>query len=170
MEVLEAIGCTFIYLVGASKEKEEEFLKNIKSLLGGNKWSVYRENALIIKVESIKWGVEEGKEQVDFEEGLKRIGCRCGKEHVDNKSVLRQPSENWDEMIEMWSCHKREFDKLSERVISPRSEGILYADLFIIIERNRLSCSCINREEGDSGENIEKIFLISLHTHLNTKT
>jgi ubiquitin-protein ligase E3 D len=165
VEVLDGIGCTFVYLLGKREARggaspQDGIPREIEEGLGQTRYTLYRERTSVIKIEKADWETGETEGPVEMEARLRTIGCRCGKKAVENTSVLRLPSENWEELVDMWSCHNREFEEMLGREISPRKNGVLYADLFIILERGRLACECMqgcSLADGGRGAT-EKLF------------
>lgn len=139
LEVLDGIGGWMIYLEQEEYSRREDTLQNILK----NQHKIYRENEYVIirtgkLLESPEIDSLEMKINSEYEERMKRslkvISCLCGCSKKEVKSILRLPSDGWEELVDMWSCHNREFSHLTEQEMRPKKEGVLYSTLYLTAE------------------------------------
>ncbi|KAI5192037.1 hypothetical protein NEMIN01_1785 [Nematocida minor] len=165
VEVLDGIGGCLIYI---ENEEYSEDNSVIAALLA-NEHKIYRESAYtIIRTQNIFSTPEitslEMKINSELEDRmksvLKKIACLCGCTEQESKTVLRLPAEGWEELVDMWSCHNREFGHLVEQEMNPKKDGVLYSTLHLIMEAERAPKCLIARNNCDSLESAPKTLKI----------
>ncbi|OAG29936.1 hypothetical protein NEDG_01483 [Nematocida displodere] len=143
IEALEGISSCFVYI------RKEDFAQENRAIhaLTAAPCKIYNEHyTTVVKTEL---GEMEGKgacqelainSQVEerMRAALVTISCKCGCSTIHNESTLKLPSEGWEELVDMWSCHNREFERLLGHKLSPRPNGILYANFYLIIATDRV--------------------------------
>ncbi|KAI5179569.1 hypothetical protein NEOKW01_0032 [Nematocida sp. AWRm80] len=77
---------------------------------------------------------------------LKRIICACGEVIAIPETVYREPSSGWEELVSIWSCHNQEFSQFASQKIQPKTNGILYSPLYLVIKQAQM-----NHFPGKSG-------------------
>ncbi|KAI5171974.1 hypothetical protein NEFER03_1239 [Nematocida sp. LUAm3] len=151
MESLSGIEVSFVYIPKEEylrrKEEVDECFSEIDRVY-------YTKEKAVIRIPMIHGPVQRDDIEMringDFEqkmiERLRKITCLCGCREVENQSVLRMPSDGWEELVDMWSCHNREFEHLLEKKLAPRENGVLYSPLCLYIDRERAP-SCLQEKD-----------------------
>lgn len=173
VERLDGIGCIFIYVKGHSDAGVSEILRDLERRMPGCAPKIYREGQVsIIKMQghfpNTTPSCEAGSsdDSVEMGDKLQKITCRCGEEELHNESALRLPSANWEELIDFWSCHNREFEQMASRQMRPRTNGILYSHFYFVVERHRVpKCLSLPHREkvGGQGPRFPKDGLVRIY-------
>lgn len=71
--------------------------------------------------------------------------CKHGK-NLNYITSNKLPSENWDELIEFWSCHNNEFASIKNLTIKIRPKGILLSSFYLLINNEDLPSCCKSQE------------------------
>lgn len=164
VEILNGIGGCLIYIEKDQYAPGEYLTKKILD----NPHRIYDESGyVIIRTQNIFSTPEieplEIRINSDFEEkmqsALRAIVCLCGCTKNEPKSMLRLPSDGWEELVDMWSCHDREFAHLTEQKMTPRKEGVLYSTLYLITESEKApECFISKNPKKEITETTCKIF------------
>ncbi|KAI5185735.1 hypothetical protein NEHOM01_1027 [Nematocida homosporus] len=154
VEALVGLSACFVYL---TETQYSERLAEIDSLLKEAHKIYKTKQRVIIRLERIftcPGMVSEPVVNAGFEdkmgEVLKSFGCKCGCSWVESESILRLPSGGWEELIDMWSCHDREFKHFADKKLVPRTRGLLYGPLHLVLGRERVP-KCLVAESGGDG-------------------
>lgn len=66
---------------------------------------------------------------------------------IEYTSLNYLPSEDWQELIECWSCHNNEFASVKNLNIKVRPKGILVSSFFLLINNKDMPTCCISEEK-----------------------
>ncbi|KAH9386084.1 uncharacterized protein NEMAJ01_0980 [Nematocida major] len=155
VEVLDGIGGSLVYIEKSAYTEESpaiaQLLKNPHRIYAEEHYTIIRLANLFRtpEISSLEMEINSDLEG-RMKRMLKQISCMCGCSVVENKSALRLPSDGWEELVDMWSCHNREFAHLAEREIRPKKDGVLYSTLHLLIEPERAP-KCLKPCESTSG-------------------
>jgi len=156
VEILQGISAAFVYFRKSEFHRQNE---EVEHLLSAPHEIYVEENAVVVKTKLPAINLEKLDERMsqirisgDFEEymrkELRKIACRCSCTVLKNESALRAPEDGWEELVDIWSCHNREFSRLLENRMVPRPGGVIYGSLWFAVSSSRVpKCMERSREE-----------------------
>lgn len=166
LEMLAGINAVFVYIHEKTFNKADEETKKIlgnahKKYLIGSTYvfrvnisnSLYLERRDILKNELYI----NSHFDTEMRKCLAAIECMCGCSRINNSKVLRLPSEGWEELVDMWSCHDREFKHLSKKELAPKKNSIMYSTLYLTIKKDRVPL-CIKEDKKENNNEYMQIF------------
>jgi ubiquitin-protein ligase E3 D len=82
----------------------------------------------------------------NVEEKETKFFCRHNK-LIEYTTLNYLPSEDWQELIDCWSCHNNEFASVKNLSIKVRPKGILVSSFFFLINSKDMPLCCISEEK-----------------------
>lgn len=152
LEVLSGISSCFIYIPLRSYNLHtEEYLADV---LGPNYLRYREKKTVVLKTRTLLVENKPVPEDITvhaiFEDTMRahlaRVQCKCGCTIIQNDALHRLPSEGWEEMVDAWSCHSREFEHLAQKPLRPRKTGVLFHPLYFLIGTDR-SPACLKHKK-----------------------
>ncbi|KAI5165293.1 hypothetical protein NEIRO03_0251 [Nematocida sp. AWRm78] len=175
IEILDGIKGCFIYIKNPEYTSENTIIRSIlqhpHKIYKEGEYTIIRTSKIFPTEVTDSLEMQLNSELEDkMRSVLQRIECKCNCTVIQNTSVLRLPADGWEELIDMWSCHDREFSHLTEQEMKPKKNGVLYSTLHLIIEKERApNCIEIIKEENTkrSSEKYTKIFYNQIVTNIS---
>lgn len=100
------------------------------------------------------------KSETEFYKNLNKIYCKClNKNPFKIESITKTPSFNIMNNLDLYSCHKNEFEPLFIKKYKPREKGILWNIFYFTIYGFNIPTCCNNIYIKYETENIRKIFI-----------
>lgn len=61
---------------------------------------------------------------------------------IQYNRINKLPHDNWEELIDCWSCHQSEFASLKETGIKPVCDRILVSDFYCLLHKQNIPVCC----------------------------
>ncbi|EHY65811.1 hypothetical protein NERG_01418 [Nematocida ausubeli] len=172
VEILDGIDGCLIYIKSAEYFPEnaaiQNILKNPHKIYKENEYTIIRANKIFETPETSSLEMQLNSElEENMVRLLKTVVCPCRCTAVENESVLRLPADGWEELIDMWSCHCREFAHLAEQDIKPKKNGVLYSTLYLVIENERVP-KCIRSSMECGKKNDQQMYTKVFYNQITT--
>lgn len=109
----------------------------------------------------------------DLSSNLKKLKCKCDK-LIRYQSINLLPSHNWNEYIDLWSCHESEFKSTLNFEPRARTNGILLGAYFFMADKGLFNCNCYNERifynEINFGVEIDDIIYFAFCNYFESNT
>lgn len=112
----------------------------------------------------------EEKSETKFYLSLNKIFCKCEKKSAFKiNHVTKTPSVNVFNHLDLFSCHKNEFDALFKQKFLPRENGILWDNLHFTIHSNNIPLCCDRFYRSYDTGNVLKIFINEINFYKSNR-
>ncbi|KAM0676046.1 hypothetical protein GVAV_000007 [Gurleya vavrai] len=127
-----------IFEYSSNSENGYIYLNNSENIIENNYKIVYKENYKNLTIYRIK-KIHLYKSEYSFDLTKLDFRCKCGlKINFVSKNLM--PSEGWQELVDLWSCHNMEFRSMLDLKPKPRKNSVLLSNFYFLANANDFCC------------------------------